>query len=300
MRQATAQQMAGVFMDMAANLPLRFNWKLAEVFGRLWFQVDRKHRQIALNNLKIAWGDELSESQRRTIARKNFVHLAQVLLELPYLRKLTPDRLEGFVSFQGLENFSNALQKGRGVLLLASHFGNWELMALAFSLCYRPINIVVRPLDIPFLDTLISEIRTRGGNQLIPKKGSVRKMLRLLAAGDVVALLLDQNPAWYEGVFVPFFNEIACTNKALSTIALRTGAPVIPAFNIRQPDGSYRIVGEPEVVLQRSGDKTRDIEENTAKFNRIIESYVRRYPEQWFWVHQRWKTRPYQPWPREV
>ena len=300
MRQATPQQMAGVFMDMAANLPLRFNWKLAEVFGRLWFQVDRKHRQIALNNLEIAWGDELSESQRRTIARKNFIHLAQVLLELPYLRKLTADKLEGFVSFHGLENFSNALQKGRGVLLLASHFGNWELMALAFSLRYRPINIVVRPLDIPFLDTLISEIRTSGGNQLIPKKGSVRKMLRLLAAGDVVALLLDQNPAWYEGVFVPFFNEIACTNKALSTIALRTGAPVIPAFNIRQPDGSYRIVGEPEVVLQRSGDKTRDIEENTAKFNRIIESYIRRYPEQWFWVHQRWKTRPYQPWPREV
>lgn len=287
-------------MDMAANLPLRFNWKLAEVFGRLWFQIDRKHRQIALNNLEIAWGEELSESQRRTIARKNFIHLAQVLLELPYLRKLTLDKLEGFVSFHGLENFSNALQKGRGVLLLASHFGNWELMALAFSLRYRPINIVVRPLDIPFLDTLISEIRTRGGNQLIPKKGSVRKMLRLLAAGDVVALLLDQNPAWYEGVFVPFFNEIACTNKALSTIALRTGAPVIPAFNIRQPDGSYRIVGEPEVVLERSGDKTRDIEENTAKFNRIIESYIRRYPEQWFWVHQRWKTRPYQPWPREV
>ena len=158
-------------MDMAANLPLRFNWKLAEVFGRLWFQVDRKHRQIALNNLKIAWGDELSENQRQTIARKNFIHLAQVLLELPYLRKLTPDKLEGFVSFHGWDNFNGALQKGRGVLLLASHFGNWELMALAFSLRYRPINIVVRPLDIPFLDTLISEIRMRGGNQLIPDAG---------------------------------------------------------------------------------------------------------------------------------
>jgi len=204
------------------------------------------------------------------------------------------------VTFHGIEHFKNALQKGRGVLLLASHFGNWELMALAFSLRYSPINIVVRPLDNPFLDKLITKIRTRGGNQLIPKKGSVKKMLRLLAAGEVVALLLDQNPAWYEGVFVPFFNEIACTNKALGTIALRTGAPVIPAFNVRQPDGSYRIFGEQEVVLARSGDTTRDVEENTAKFNKIIETYVRRYPEQWFWVHQRWKTRPYQPWPREL
>jgi KDO2-lipid IV(A) lauroyltransferase len=299
-RQAVVEQMAEVFMDMAATLPLRFNWKLAEFLGRVWFQVDKRHREIALNNLKIAWGDELSENKTRIIARTNFIHLARVLLELPYLRKLNSDKLDGFVTFHGIEHFKNALQKGRGVLLLASHFGNWELMALAFSLRYSPINIVVRPLDNPFLDKLITKIRTRGGNQLIPKKGSVKKMLRLLAAGEVVALLLDQNPAWYEGVFVPFFNEIACTNKALGTIALRTGAPVIPAFNVRQPDGSYRIFGEQEVVLARSGDTTRDVEENTAKFNKIIETYVRRYPEQWFWVHQRWKTRPYQPWPREL
>jgi len=299
-RQAAVQQMAEVFMDMAAILPLRFSWKLAEFLGRLWFQVDRRHRQIALSNLKIAWGDELSENERRTIARRNFIHLARVLLELPYLSKLTPDDLDGFVAFHGIEHLKSALKKGRGVLLLASHFGNWELMALAFSLRYCPINIVVRPLDNPFLDNLIAKIRIRGGNQLIPKKGSVRKMLRLLAAGEVVALLLDQNPAWYEGVFIPFFNEIACTNKALSTIALRTGAPVIPAFNVRQPEGSYQIFVQPEVVLDRSGDTTRDVEENTAKFNKTIETYVRRYPEQWFWVHQRWKTRPYQPWPRKL
>jgi len=290
--------MAEVFMDMAATLPLSFSWKLADFLGRIWFQLDRRHRQVALSNLKLAWGDELSEDERRTIARRNFIHLAQVLLELPYLRKLNSDDLDGVVSFHGIEHFQSALKQGRGVLLLAWHFGNWELMALAFSLRYHPINIVVRPLDNPFFDNLITKIRTRGGNQLIPKRGSVRKMLRLLAAGDAVALLLDQNPAWYEGVFVPFFNEIACTNKTLSTIALRTGAPVLPAFNVRQPDGSYQVFCEPEIVLERSGDTTRDVEENTAKFNRIIETYVRRYPEQWFWVHQRWKTRPSQPWPR--
>jgi KDO2-lipid IV(A) lauroyltransferase len=292
--------MVEVFMDMAAILPLRFSWKLAEFFGRVWFQVDRRHRQIALSNLRIAWGNELSENERRTIARRNFIHLARVLLELPYLRKLTPDDLDGFVAFHGIEHLKGALEKGRGVLVLASHFGNWELMALAFSLRYRPINIVVRPLDNPLLDNLIAKIRIRGGNQLIPKKGSARKMLRLLAAGEVVALLLDQNAAWYEGVFIPFFNKIACTNKALSSIALRTGAPVIPAFNVRQPEGSYQIFFQPEVVLDRSGDATRDVEENTAKFNKTIETYVRRYPEQWFWVHQRWKTRPYQRWPREL
>jgi KDO2-lipid IV(A) lauroyltransferase len=292
--------MAEVFMDMAASLPLRFSWKLGDFLGRIWFRLDRRHREIALGNLKTAWGEELSENERKTIARRNFIHLAQVLLELPYLRNLTADDLDGYVTFHGVEHFERALKKGRGVLLLASHFGNWELMALAFSLRYRPVHIVVRPLDNSFLDNLITKIRTRGGNQLIHKKGSVQKMLRLLTAGDAVALLLDQNPAWYEGVFVPFFNEIACTNKALSTIALRTGAPVLPVFNVRQPDGSYGVFFEPEIVLSISGDTTRDVEENTAKFNKIIETYVRRYPEQWFWVHQRWKTRPYKPWPREM
>ena len=219
---------------------------------------------------------------------------------MPYIRKVKPDNLDGFVTFDGLEHFYTAMEKGRGVLLLTSHFGNWELMALAFSLLYRPINIVIRPLDIPLLDRLITNIRTRGGNQMIAKKGSLSKVLRLLAAGGVVGLLIDQNPAWEEGVFVPFFKEIACTNKALTALALRTGAPVIPVYNVRELDGSYRIVAGPEVVLVRSGDTRRDMEENTANFNRIIESYVRRHPEQWFWVHQRWKTRPYQPWPRQT
>ena len=294
------QQLAEKFMDIAAIVPLRFAWRLAELLGRLWFRLDTRHRSIALDNLKLAWGDELTERERINIARRNFIHLARVVLELPYNRKVKAEEVGEFVTFEGLENLDATLQKGRGVLVMTSHFGNWELMALAFSLLYRPINIVIRPLDIPLLDSLITNIRTRGGNRMIAKKGSVRKVLRLLAAGEVVGLLFDQNAAWFEGVFVPFFKEIACTNKVLSALALRTSAPVIPVYNVREPNGTYRIVLEPEVVLDRSGDTRRDMEENTANFNRIIESYVRRHPEQWFWVHQRWKTRPYQPWPRQT
>ena len=300
MRVTGLQQLVEMFLDVAAIMPLRFTWKLSEFLGRLWFRLDTRHRLIALNNLKLAWGDKLTERERRNLARKNFIHLARVILELPYIRRFTRDEINEIVAFDGIEHLDAALKKGRGVLVITSHFGNWELMALAFSLLYHPINIVIRPLDSPFLDRLINSIRTRGGNKMIAKKGSVSKVLRLLAAGEVVGLLIDQNPAWYEGVFVPFFNEIACTNKALSSLALRTNAPVVPAYNVREPDGSYRIVVEPEVVLDRSGDTRVDVEKNTAKFNRIIESYVRLHPEQWFWVHQRWKTRPYQPWPRET
>ena len=287
-------------MDIAAVVPLRFTWRLAELLGRLWYRLDSKHRLIALNNLKLAWGEELTERERINIARRNFIHLVRVVLELFYIRKVTLEEVDGFATFEGVKNLNAALEEGRGVLVMTSHFGNWELMALAYSLRYRPVSLVIRPLDIPFLDSLITNIRTRGGNQMIAKKGSVRKVLRLLAAGEVVGLLIDQNPAWEEGVFVPFFKEIACTNKALSALALRTNAPVIPVYNVRKPNGTYRIVFEPEVVLDRSGDTRRDMEENTANFNRIIESYVRRHPEQWFWVHQRWKTRPHQPWPRQT
>jgi KDO2-lipid IV(A) lauroyltransferase len=288
------------FLDAAAIIPRGVSWKLAEFIGRVWFRVDAKHRNIALSNLKRAWGDELDENERETIGRRNFSHLARVMLELPYLRKLSATNVDRFVTFVGAEHFLTALDKGKGLLFLTSHFGNWEMMALAFSLKYRPAYIVVRPLDNPFLDRLVNGMRSRGRNQLVDKKGSVRRVLRLLRQGEIVALLMDQNVDWYEGVFVPFFRDIACTSKALTVIALRTGAPVVPVYNVRQPDGRYRVIFEPEIPLVITGDKTRDMEETTALLNRIIESYVRRYPEQWFWVHQRWKTRPYQPWPKQV
>jgi KDO2-lipid IV(A) lauroyltransferase len=298
MKEKNALRLAEGLLDLTATMPRRANWKIAEILGRLWFLVDSKHRHIAMGNLERAWGDELDAREREIICRKNLQHLARVVLEMPYLRKLTSVNIDDFVTFAGLEHFHAALAKGRGLLILVSHFGNWEMMALAFSLRYRPVHLVARPLDNSVLDRLINGIRSRGGNRIIVKKGSVSAILRLLRGGEPVALLMDQNVDWYDGVFVPFFRDIACTNKALTVLALRTDAPVLPAYNVRQPDGRYRVVFEPEIPVVRTGDTTRDTEENTARFNLVIESYIRRYPEQWFWVHQRWKTRPYQPWPR--
>ncbi len=293
-------RLAERFLDAVATIPRGASWKLAEFLGRLWFRVDARHQAIALSNLQRAWGDELDKSEREIIGRRNFSHLTRVMLELPYLRKLTVNNVDRFVTFVGAEHFQAASDKGKGLLFMTSHFGNWELMALAFSLKYRPANLIVRPLDSPFLDRLINSIRCQGGNHLIAKKGAVRRVLGLLKQGETVALLIDQNVDWYEGVFVPFFKDIACTTKMLAVMALRTDAPVVPVYNVRQPDGRYKIVFEPEVSLVRTGNKTADVEENTALFNRIIESYVRRDPEQWFWVHRRWNTRPYQPWPRQM
>ena len=299
MTETNALRLVERFLDALAVIPRGVSWKLAEFIGSVWFRVDDKRKAIVLSNLQRAWGDELDENERETICRQNFSHVAKVMLELPYLRKMTADNVDRFATFVGVEHFQAALNKGKGLLFMTSHFGNWELAALAVCFKFGPSHLVVRPLDNLFIDRLISNIRCRGGNDLIAKRGAVRAVLRLLRQGESVALLIDQNVDWYEGVFVPFFKEIACTIKMLTVVALRTGTPVVPAYNVRQPDGRYQVIFEPEVPLVVTGDKTRDIEENTALFNRIIESYVRRQPEQWFWMHQRWKTRPYQPWPRQ-
>ncbi len=275
-----------------------FRWKLAQLLGTLWFRLDARHREITRNNLRIAFGPELTDAQREIISRNTFIHLACVLLELPSLLKLNRSNLPRYIEFSGLENLYAVKAKGTGVLVMASHFGNWELMSLAVSLRFWPFNVVVRPLDNPTLDRWIDRIRSRGGNRTIPKSNSAMSILRLLRQGKAVAFLIDQNADWYEGVYVPFFREIACTNKALATLALRTGLPVLPVYNYRRPDGRYQMVFEPEVQLIRSGSTLADIEENTALFNRIIEGYVRDHPDQYFWLHQRWKTRPWQPWPR--
>jgi KDO2-lipid IV(A) lauroyltransferase len=161
-----------------------------------------------------------------------------------------------------------------------------------------PINIVVRPLDFKPLDHFIFNLRTRYGGKIIPKERSIHAIIKGLHRGEMVALLMDQNVDWYEGVFVDFMGHRACTSKGLALLALKTEAPVVPVFMIREKSG-LRAEFEPEIVTVKTGDRQKDIETNTQEYNRVIENFVRRYPEQWFWIHQRWKTKPYQAWPRK-
>lgn len=270
----------------------RITWRLANCLGRLWYALDRRHRTIAKRNLDLAYGDELSQEAKASICRNTFIHLACVCLELPLLFRLNENNLDRYITFSGTEHVQSVLGKGKGILVMASHFGNWELMSLAFSMRYRPFYVVMRPLDSPLLNKWVVQMRTRGGNEAITKGESARRIIRLLRQREAVALLVDQNVDWYEGVFVPFFKEVACTGKALATLAVRTDALVLSVYNYREPDGRYHMVIQPEVEITRSKNSAADVELNTARFNRIIEGYVREHPEQWFWLHQRWKTRP--------
>ena len=184
--------------------------------------------------------------------------------------------------------------------MLTGHFGNWELMSAAMALRFNANGaVVVRPADFAPADRLLTSLRSRFGTEIIAKKRAMKKLLAAKKENKVIGILLDQNVDWYEGVFVPFLGKSACSNKGLALVALRTGSPVVPSFSVRQPDGRYRIVFEDAVSLIRTGDKIKDIEENTALFTQIIGKYVSQYPDQWFWFHKRWKTRPYCPLPED-
>jgi len=294
MKERSRSYPAGLFLSVINLIPLKWRISLFEGLSRLIYALDDRHRRIALRGLTLAF-PEKDLKERNAIARSAFRNLARVAAEFFSLPRLNEKNFTRYITFEGLENFQKAYEKEKGILILTAHFGNWEWMAALFPLqSHHPVHVVVRPLDSRFLDSMVEQLRMRTGNQAIPKQKAMGQILRLLKAGEIVGILLDQNMAWQEGVFVDFFGEKACTNTGMALLALKTGTPVLPAFNIRQKDGRYRVVIEPEIPLVRTGDKERDVMENTQRFTQIIERYVRNYPDQWLWLHQRWKTRPWQ------
>ncbi len=284
----------GLIFSAFNLIPLKVRICLMEGMSQLLFMIDGRHRRIAQRNLALAFGEK-TDGERTRIARSAFRNIGRVMAEFSSTPRLNQENLARYVIVEGEENFRRAHEKGKGVLFLTAHFGNWEWMAAFFPLFFhRPCHVIVRPLDSRMLDGVVEYLRTCTGNRTVPKERSMGRILRLLRQGEVVGVLLDQNVSWQEGVFVNFFGEPACTNAGLALLALKTGASVIPVFNLRQADGRYRAVIEPEVPVIVTGDKDADVEKNTELFTSVIERYVREYPDHWFWLHQRWKTRPWQ------
>jgi KDO2-lipid IV(A) lauroyltransferase len=275
-----------------ARIPRRQLGRLAYPLGRIWYGLDHYHRKIAIDNMSIAFGRELAPAEIRSLARNNFIQLVRVMLEIPSLLRLSKENIDTYVEFSGRQHLEAALARGTGVLFLTAHLGNWELMALAAALKYGiPVNIMVRPLDYAPMDRVMTEIRSRTGNRVLDKDKSAVEVSTLLRENQIIGILLDQNASWFEGVYVPFFDKTACTNKGLAMFAMRYGATVVPAFNIRQKDGRYRVIIRPPLDLVRSGNVSDDIVENTRCFNKIIEDHIRLAPDNWLWVHRRWRIK---------
>lgn len=256
-----------------------------------YYHLAPRRRLIAIYNLTRAF-PEKTAAEVRGIARGVYRNMALVAAEFFDLPALTRETLKDAVEVEGIEGCQRALAKGRGVLLFGAHFGNWELQAAAASLLLGPLTVIYRPLDNAFLDRLVLAVRSATGNIPLPKQHAMRRMLRTLREGGMVGLLIDQNWSRKEGVFVDFFGRPACTTEGLALLALHTGAPVVPAFMVRRGDGRYRLVFGPEMEVTATGDREADVRRNTQNFTAVLEEMIRRYPSQWLWVHQRWKTRP--------
>jgi KDO2-lipid IV(A) lauroyltransferase len=261
-------------------------------FGLTIYAVHGRLRRVGLRNLQLAF-PEMPLGERRRLLRGEFISLGRQLAEVCLFPRYTRENVSQVIVYEGFENFERAQARGKGVLFLTGHIGAWELSAFAHSLHGHPLSIVMRSLDNPHVDGLLQRYRTMHRNRTVDKDDFVRGLLSAMRAGETVGILMDTNMTPPQGVFVDFFGIPAFTASGLARIALRTDAAVVPGFTVWDPKlRKYILHFEPAVELIRSDDNEADIVANTAKFTQVIEEIIRRYPDQWLWVHRRWKTRP--------
>lgn len=275
-------------------LPYRLMYCLFSLISRIAYCLASRHRQIAINNIKDCFHGSMTEEKAGKIAKTCFKNLALMFLDLCRMPRITKDNFREYIHFEGLENVHEAEKHGKGILVCTGHFGSWELLPHAWSLYHgRPAHVVVRPLDNKVADRVLSYFRTFTGNRLIAKKKALMPIMKALAKNDVVGTLHDQNVKKREGIFVDFFGRPACTTFAPALIGLRTGGAVIPAYIVREGINSYRIIFEKEVTAPQGMEKEEAIFYITQTITKSLENMIRKYPEQWFWVHRRWKTKPH-------
>jgi len=260
--------------------------------ARLVYLAHRRLRRIGMKNLAIAF-PEKTVTGRRRILRQLFTGLGRQLAEFCLFPRYTRENVARAVIYDGFENFQTARSRGKGVLFLTAHLGGWEIGSFVHSLHGHTMNIVIRSLDNPHLNALVDRYRRLHGNRTFEKQDFARSLLGAMKEGETMGILMDTNMTPPQGVFVDFFGVPACTASGLARVALHTGAAVVPAFTLWDAAlRRYRIRFDPALELERSGDDEADAVANTARFTKVIEKYVRQYPEQWLWVHRRWKTRP--------
>jgi len=286
-------------------LPWSWRDRLGKALGRLIYRLDKRHQKVVIQNLTIAFGNEKSPKEIKKIARNCFENLGRICFEIGWISiNSTRETLKNY-EVRGCEYICRAHQKGKGVLILTAHFGNWELLRESGYVVQQRFgwksNIVARRLDFLPLEQFFSDVRVRLGTRVLKtRQNAFQTIIDVLAEKTIknhVVLLNDQRVDWFEGVFVDFFGQPACTNTGLARLTKQTGAPVVPLYVIRSGKG-FIAEFQPEIPWIPTGDDYWDIAVNTHRYNKNIEAMIRRYPDQWFWVHNRWKTPPYCPWPK--
>jgi KDO2-lipid IV(A) lauroyltransferase len=272
-------------------LPLSSGIALARVIARFgfWFP---KLRRTGERNLQLAFAD-LADAERRRLLLGSFENLGRLLAIFSCFTKSKGDKLKSLVECQGLDRLQAATQKKRGVILFTGHIGAWELSSFGLSLFGHPLSFLVRRIDNPKIEEMVDRARRSRGNRTIDKTSAAREMLQILRDGGTLGILVDLNTLDREAIFVDFFGRPASTTFIVAKLALRTGAEVLPVFAPwdEQRKRFSLIVDEP-LRIERTGDEDEDVRRLTQQYTRVVEDYVRKYPDQWLWIHRRWKTRP--------
>jgi KDO2-lipid IV(A) lauroyltransferase len=266
--------------------------QVGALLGGLAYVLLPRLRSVGQKNLAMAM-PERGVVERKQILRRLYRNLGWQLAEFCKMPCYTPENTAGFLRYQGLEHFLAAEQRGKGVLIVTGHLGAWELSSFYHSVMGHPMSMVIRRLDNPRVDALVNYIRCLHGNQVLHKDDFARGLLLAMRQNRSVGILMDTNMTPPQGVFVPYFGKLACTASGLARVALKTDASVLPGFLLwHERERKYVLTFGERIELARTGDDEADVLANTARFTAAIEEYARAYPDQWLWVHRRWKTRP--------
>jgi KDO2-lipid IV(A) lauroyltransferase len=286
---------ARALVAIAQLLPRGTALGFAGLLGRTYAALGGPRISVGRVNLRIAF-PEWTESRRRSVLAESFANLARSFVELALLSREDPEELRRLVTIEGLEHLEKARQVSEtgGVIALTAHLGSWELLAAAMVAYGLPVTVVYRTRDNPLIEELVGSLRTRGGSELFPRGSAARAGLRALREGGILAMLCDQNCRREEGVFVPFFGRLACTRSGPPRIAMRTGAPVLPAFVEREGGSArHRVRILPALpILPAGGDREAATRENARRMTQVIEEEICRVPDHWIWGHRRWRTQP--------
>jgi Kdo2-lipid IVA lauroyltransferase/acyltransferase len=281
---------AKIFFNVVQVLPYAFSVKIGGYLGALGYYLIRRARRETLENLRASLKG-LDEDEIRRIGRRVFVNQGKNAFELFSFPKLRREDLDKLIEIENKKVFEEALARGKGVLIASAHCGNWEMMGAGLAHLGFPINVIAKKIYLEALNDILVGLRESKGVKVILRSASdsAREILRSLRHNEAIGILIDQDTA-VSGVFVDFFSRPAWTPGGLAAIALKTGAGVILALDVRLPDDRHRITIKGPIEMIKSGDKDKDVLENTRIITGMIESHISQYPEQWVWMHKRWKT----------
>ena len=273
-------------------LPEGFALWCGKDLGSIFYYLDWDRRKVALENLHVAFGAEKTKKELVAIARRTFENLGMMAVEFFRIPRMDVESFKKRVKIEGLEEALKLFEKGKGILLVLSHFGNWEMMGIMSKLIGNPIMVLAKPMKKnKRIDRFITDIRSAAGLEVVSSIKASRTVIKALSRNRVVGILIDQRAKRSEGIWADFFGKKAPTTPGLAALAMKTGAPVVPVFMVRNGFGKHRLIIQEPLELIRTGDIKKDVEANTQLFNHTLESMICQYPDHWFWVHRRWERK---------